>query len=112
MPVGHIRGLGRSQHKVDGLEPMEIWVNKKYALPLPFHDGLRIPIRLRVGTAYYDAGLRATSRNAYVWICPNLLDSQRQKISLARILVDNNFRKNQKVSLELNDNAVHILPLP
>ena len=109
MPEGYIRGL--SQHFVDALERMEIWVNKRYAAPLPFQDGIRVPIRLKIGTTYYDAGLRATSRNTYVWVCPDLIDSQGNKISLARVLTENGFEKNQKVYLDVRDNVVDISTL-
>ena len=58
MPHGHIRGL--SQFYVDGLERMEIWIEKRHAAPLPYHDNTRTPITLRVGNEKYDAGLRTT----------------------------------------------------
>ena len=110
MPEGHIRGL--SQYYADGLERMEIGIDKRYALPLPYQDGLRIPIRLKVGTSYYEAGLRATTPMPVVWVSPDLKDSDGRKISLARVLENNGFRKNQKVSLNVDGNVVHVLPLP
>jgi hypothetical protein len=109
MLEGHIRGL--SQHYVDGLERMEIWVNKQNAAPLPFQDGIRIPIRLKIGTTYYDAGLRATSRNTYVWICPDLKDSHGEKISLAMALINSGFEINQRINIVVKDNVVPISPI-
>ena len=106
MPEGYIRGL--SQYYVDGLERMEIWVNKKNATPLPFQNGSRIPIRLKIGDSYYEAGLRTTSSLDYVYICPDLRDIQGQKISLSRVLTNSDFEKNQKVYLDVMGNLVQM----
>jgi hypothetical protein len=108
MPQGHIRGL--SQHYADGLERMEIQIDKRRAAPLPFQDNLRIPIRLHVGSEQYQAGIRATPKLSVVWVSPDLRDSHGRKISLARVLTSNGFEKNQRVSLEVEGGVVTLVP--
>ena len=108
MPQAHIRGL--SQYYVDGLERMEIVIDKKTASPIPYQDRLRIPIKLKVGGQHYDAGIRTTPNMSVVWISPDLRDNQDKKISLARVLINNGFSKNQKVRIELEGNVITISP--
>ena len=106
MPYGRIRGL--SQYYVDGLERMEIAINKKNASPLPYRDHLRIPIKLKVGAEYYDAGIRATPNVSEIWVCPDLRDTEGKNISLAHVLTNNGFSKKQKVCLEVEGNVVSL----
>lgn len=111
MIEGIVIGLGSNQvYKKDGLERMEITIKKRRASPLSYQDGVRKPIILRIGNSSYEAGVRSTPNLDVVWICPDLKDKERQKISLARVLIDNGFRKNQRVDLKVKDNIVHILP--
>lgn len=107
MPHGHIRGL--SQYYVNGLERMEIVIDKKNASPLTYRDHLRIPIKLKIGAINYDAGIRTTPNMSVVWVSPDLRDIEDRKISLARVLTNNGFSKNQKVRLELEGNAVWVI---
>ncbi|MBI4621097.1 MAG: hypothetical protein HY739_13200 [Desulfobacterales bacterium] len=81
----------------DGLERMEIVIDKHNALPLPYQDNLRIPITLQVGPQQYEAGLRTTPNMPVVWISPDLRDNHGRKVSLARVLTDNGFTKNQRI---------------
>ncbi len=108
MPHGHVRGL--SQPYADGLERMEISVDKRHATPLPFQENMRIPITLRVGDEQYHAGLRTTPNMPVVWISPDLRDNHGKKVSLARVLKDNGFTKNQRIYLEVKGRVVSILP--
>jgi len=108
MPRGHIRGL--SQFYADGLERMEISIDKHNAAPLPYQHNLRIPITLHVGTQQYEAGLRSTPNMPVVWVSPDLRDNHGNKVSLARVLINNGFRKNQRVYLEVNGRVVTVLP--
>jgi hypothetical protein len=108
MPHGHIRGL--SQFYVDGLERMEIAIDRRNAAPLPYQDNLRIPITLQVGTEQYEAGLRATPNMPVVWISPDLRDNHGNKVSLARVLTNNGFTRNQRIHLEVNGHVVTLFP--
>jgi hypothetical protein len=108
MPHGHIRGL--SQFYVDGLEHMEIAIDRRNAAPLPYRDNLRIPITLKVGSQQYEAGLRTTPNMPVVWISPDLRNNHGEKVSLARVLTDNGFTKNQRIYLEVNGPVVSLLP--
>lgn len=108
MPHGHIRGL--SQFYANGLERMEILIDKPTAAPLPYQDNLRIPITLHVGPQQYEAGLRTTPNMPVVWISPDLRNNHGEKVTLARVLTDNGFTKNQRIYLEVNDPVVSLLP--
>jgi hypothetical protein len=110
MTEGYIRGL--SQYYSDGLERMEIWIDKKLASSLPHRDNQRVSIILVIGEKTYDAGIRSTPANDYVWICPDLKDKFGRKTgSLARVLTSSGFQKNQRVSLDVEDNTIRITPI-
>ena len=108
MPHGNVRGL--SQFYTDGLERMEIWINKRQADPLPYQDNTRIPITLKIGNEEYEAGLRTTPNMPVVWISPDLRDNRGKKISLAQVIINNGFTKNQRIYLEVDGPFVSILP--
>ena len=108
MPQGQVRGLSRFY--ADGLERMEIAVDRRNAWPLPYQDNVRILFRLHVGKEQYEAGLRATARMPVVWVSPDLKDNRGNKVSLARVLTENGFKKNQKVHLEVTGKFVTLLP--
>jgi hypothetical protein len=95
MPEGYIRGL--AQYYADGVERMEIWIDKNLASSLPHRDNQRISIVLKIGETIFNAGIRSTPANAYVWICPDLRNEFGKKISLALALINNGFQKNQLV---------------
>jgi hypothetical protein len=107
---GVVRGL--SQYYINKLERTEIWFNKKTTVGLPNIDGQRISIVLTIGSVSYIAGIRSTNNNPEISICPDLVDkSDNSKISLAAVLVKNNFTKNQKVVLEFVTSQKHFLLL-
>lgn len=108
MPEAYIRGLGHSY--VDGPERMEIWISKKEASTIPHTYGMRIPIRLRIGDETFEAGIRSTSRNEYVWICPDLRDELDKKVRLSEILINFGFQKNQKIFLQFKGKVLHVRP--
>jgi hypothetical protein len=89
---------------------MEIHVPKESSNGLPLTIGKRVEIRLVVGGALYFAGLRSTLKNSYVWICPDLLDSDQVKVPLARVLRSNNIAKNQRVKLEISGRTINLSP--
>ena len=80
------------------------------AAPLPYQDNVRIPITLHLGAEQYEAGLRTTPNMPVVWVSPDLRDSHGNKVSLARVLTNNGFRKNQRVYLEVNGHVVTLFP--
>lgn len=109
MTEGYIRGL--SQFYADGLERMEIWIDKNLASSLPQRDNQRISIILMIGDKSYNAGIRSTPANDYVWICPDLKDEFGRKMgNLARVLINNGFQKNQRVRLKIENNKIQITP--
>ena len=108
MPEGHIRGL--SQHYADGLERMEIWIDRNLANSLPNRDNQRISISLKIGETIYHAGIRSTPANVYVWICPDLINEFGKRVSLASVLANNGFLKNQTVKLDVVGKIVEIKP--
>lgn len=110
MVEGHIRGL--SQYYSNGLERMEIRIDKKHASSLPCQNNQRIPITLMIGEKNFVTGLRSTPDNDYVWICPDLKDTLgRKSCSLAQALLSNDFQKNQKVKLVFDGNIARIEPI-
>lgn len=93
---GVIRGT--AYYYRNSLESLEIHIDKN-TTDLPYVEGKRLSIRLIVGAKPYLAGLRATKNNSYIWICPNLRDGTGEKLSLAQVLGETNFVKNERVNL-------------
>jgi hypothetical protein len=102
-----VRGLG--QNYADGLEMLSVDVKKEGAAGLPFADGRRTQINLLVGTERYTAGLRTTSRMPTVWISPNLMDSRGKRTSLAKVLTAMGVKKNDLVTLEVQEERICLL---
>ena len=96
----HIRGTGHIY--ISGDESLEIWIQKSSAAELPFVVGQMVPITLVIDGASYEAGLRATENNDYVWISPKLriADGTARRISdVARIHA---LKKNQTIDLTVS----------
>ena len=106
--IGKIRGL--SQYYYDGSERLEIWVDKDNSRGIPYVAGERIAISLKIGAQQYTGGIRSTIKNKYVWVCPDIVDENGQKDSLANALKRVNFKKNQQVCLEIERGLITILP--
>jgi hypothetical protein len=92
-----IRGLG--DRYADGTERIEIHVPSDHARGLPYTCDIRVPVVLHVGGERYNAGLRATAQNTYVWICPNVIAKDGTRKKLAHIVADAGFKKNDRVFL-------------
>ena len=106
--IGAIRGL--SQYYSNGTERLEIWVDKDNARGLPYVDGERMAISLKIGSQQYTGGIRSTIKNKYVWVCPDIEDENGQKDSLTNALKRGNFKKNQQVYLEVDGVLITVLP--
>lgn len=98
MFVGKIRGMGK-YYVESGLEIVEIWINKSDAEGMPYALGERVTINLIIGTKMFTAGLRATEGTLYVWISPDLVDDDGYAVSLAEVLQEHGFQKNEVVTL-------------
>jgi len=99
-----IRGLGN--HYADGTERIEIHVPSDHAHGLPHSKGIRVPVVLHVGDEIFDAGLRSTAHNDYVWICPNLTAKDGCRKRLADIVAAAGFKKNDHVCLLVTGNDI------
>ena len=106
MTTGEIRGRGL--YYSDGLEALEIWIPVARAEALPFRQGQRVPIVLHLPHQRYEAGLRSTSRNPYVWICPDLRTPEGAKVSLSRALESCGLQKNQRVHLTTEGDEITV----
>lgn len=101
---GTIHGLGNLYK--DGTERMEIWVLPNSANDLPYSYGKRIPIDLQINGEHYNAGLRATMNNAYIWISPDVKTKDGVSEKLAYVLIKAGFKKNDKVFLGTDGNNI------
>lgn len=94
-----IRGLGNQY--ADGTERIEIHVSTDRATGLPYKCGTRVPIVLHIDGESYQAGLRATANNDYVWICPNVYAKNGAPKRLADVVAQAGFKKNDRILLEV-----------
>ena len=95
-----VRGLGN--HYADGTERIEIHVPSDRADGLPHSHGIRVPVVLHIGGEPFDAGLRATTHNSYVWICPNVVAKDGTRKRLADMVAAAGFKKNDQVCLAVD----------
>jgi hypothetical protein len=98
--TGAVRGL--ATYYTDGVERLEIHVNKGQIQGLPAKEGQRVPITLIVGGRSYEAGLRSTAECNYIWISPDLTDETGRDTRLAYVLSEAGFVKNQQIELEVS----------
>jgi len=105
---GHVRGLS-TFYAESGLERVEIWVEKDKAGDLPYEIGKRVPIEFSIQTETFLAGLRATEKTTYVWVSPDLLDENRQKVSLAMVLDKYDVTKNQEIVLQVEGTRISLV---
>ena len=96
---GKVVGFGEAPHQtyVDGTERKEIWIQKRDAGELPYQVGRRVAIALTVGSETYTAGLRSSSRDPHVRICPDLYDAKGCKVRMVDIL--QGYRRNEPIEL-------------
>ena len=96
----HIRGTGHIY--ISGDESLEIWIQKSSAADLPFVLGQMVPIKLVIDGASYEAGLRATENNDYVWISPKLTNADGTALHLSDVSRIHALEKNQTINLEVS----------
>jgi hypothetical protein len=104
-----VTGLGRQRVYVrDGLEKMQITVQRAHAAGLPFCNNERVAINLLVDGHRYQAGLR-TRPYENVWISPDLIDCEgSRRTTLARVLTDHGFTPDEPVILEVTGRTVQL----
>src|SRR5882724_7436446 len=93
---------GLSQHYVDGLERVELYVCSEFTsfVPIP-EPGTREEITLLTQHGSYRGGLR--SYHGSVYVCPDLRSDKNRKVTLARILKDNGIEPRQRIALRVAD---------
>jgi len=92
----------------DGTPNMEIHVSMKKAEGLPLRIGERVPIRLQIDGIEYQAGLRATQRNKYAWVCPNMYEPGNEPTKLGRVLLEAGFQANDRVQLQVEGDSLTV----
>jgi len=100
-----IRGLGHRY--ADDVERIEIHVSSNHAKGLPYTLGVRVPVFLNIQGESYDAGLRSTTNNTYVWICPDLRKNGK-RLKLAHVIAAAGFKKNDQVLLLVNGKEIFL----
>jgi hypothetical protein len=103
--MGVIRGMDNT-YVGTGLEQLAVHVKKTEAKGLPFEEEQRVPITLIFSGKAYQAGIRARPDYDFVWICPDVIDTEASKTNLAQIFSDTGFEKNQKVELMVSGSFV------
>ena len=96
---GFVRGLGNFY--ANGDERVEIHIPKTKATSFPHENGNRIGVELKFNTGMYLGGVRATTKNSYIWICPDLIELEGKKVNLSSVIKENGFIKNEKISLNI-----------
>lgn len=105
MVQGRIKGLGKLYS--NGLEHLEIIIDKRDATGLPFVEDEDVQIELRIGKCVLEARLKATKNHSDVWISQSVTENGN-RTTLAKIFADLGLSKNQKVSLAVTGNRVDL----
>lgn len=111
--VGVVRSTG--QYYADGARCIEIHIPKGATGNLPVRLGTRVALRLRVGEREMIAGLRATERNPYVWVSPDVRLIDGAARSLGSVLEHAGFNPGDRVCFTILDNVIALArahPLP
>jgi hypothetical protein len=99
---GYVRGL--SQYYQDGIERMEIWFNKKYEDSFPNIFSKAVPIDVKIDEKDYTFYFRKTENCDYLWFCPYVILKENRE-RLADVLKKHSIYKNDKISLDINDDV-------
>lgn len=106
--VGRVAGLSNTYE--DGTERMEIHVGLAEAAGLPYEVDSRVPVRLRIESETYNAGLRSKRSNRLVWVCPDLWRADGTKVRLADALRRARLPKGSRVQLRVSGNTISVAP--
>jgi hypothetical protein len=105
MVQGRIKGLGKFYS--NGLEQLEITIDKRNAKGLPFVEGQDVLIELGIAERVLEGKLKATKNHSDAWISQSVTENGK-RTTLADIFRELGLSKNQKVSLALTGNRVDI----
>jgi hypothetical protein len=103
---GVVRDL--CQPYADGTARLEIHVPMSRAEGLPLRTGERVPVRLLVGQAEYEAGLRSTPTNKYAWVCADLAGPGGEATNLGQVLPAAGFGANDAVQLLVDGTSLAV----
>lgn len=92
----------------DGVQSVEINFSKQYIDDLPIRRNARAHLSLTAKGKTYDAGIRHTDRNKYIWISPNCF-FEDEKVRLADLIFDLGFECNDLITLDFQGDAATIL---
>jgi hypothetical protein len=102
--LGTVRDTGRNY--ADGSLCLEIHIPIGSTGALPLQIGKRVTVRLRIGKGEVLAGLRATEKNKYAWISPDVQLSGEGRRTLGSVLEDAGFSPNDPVQLTIGDDSI------
>lgn len=105
--VNHVTGVIRriGHNYANGTLRLEVHIPIKESDRLPVQLGIRVPVHLLMGKNTYSAGLRATARNKYAWICPDI-HSHGEKQTLGSVLTSEGFHPNQRIKLGVEGTSI------
>jgi hypothetical protein len=103
---GKVHGLGKNYK--NGVEALEVWIQKSNADFLPYKIDEAVEIEIVINNRLYHGLLRATSDNEYVWISPKIFSNNGKRMFLANVLIENDFIKNQEITLSVDGSNITI----
>lgn len=98
--IAYARGL--SQFYQDGMERMEIHINKNYEKFFPDVYSQAIPVEVEIDDDNYTFFFRKTLKNEYLWFCPYVFD-KNIRFRLCDILKEHNIFKNDRLVIILKN---------
>ena len=102
----------QSQKYANGLERVELYVDRAFTAQLPDkpRPRLRVNVIVRTKAGTYHGGLRTHEKSDKVYLCPDLVsESDSQYISLAKVLKNVHFGPGDKVEVEVEEGKWTIL---
>src|SRR4051812_32184794 len=84
---GVVRGRGKNQTYVDGVQPVTVHFLREENPDWPYENSVRIEARMKIGANWYTGGvLLRTSPPPLVSLCPDLVDEDGVEVRLADLL--------------------------
>jgi hypothetical protein len=102
---GTVNSLGAAYK--DETPSVEIRVPLSRAKGLPFQEGARGPVRLKIGTQWYDARLHASAGTTFVYFSPTLSRFDAET-TLGHVLTRLHVRVNDRVQLKVYGAKIHV----